>query len=108
MILKLTFKLCQNCEGATNNQSINLREWENEKVPRQKALPYLINNDFTNPKSNPFYAFKALPNALDLILTYDTYSFLSLVALCMSKKLKAFIQFCTDSSDNKYRIYKKI
>ena len=86
MILKLSFNLCRSCEGATNNQSKNLREWENERDSIHKALPYSIHHDFTNPKSNHFYSFKALPNALDIMLTYDRYSFLSLEPLYMSKK----------------------
>ena len=67
MILKLQFKLCRNCDGATNNQTKNLREWESERDLRHKALPYSIHNDFTNPKSNPFYVLDALPNALVMI-----------------------------------------
>ena len=96
MILKLSFNLCRNCDGETNNQSKHLREWENERDSREKASPSSNNHDFTNSKSNPFYVFKALPSALDLMLTYARCSFLSLVPLYMSKKLKGVIQFRND------------
>ena len=85
MILKHNFKLCRNCDGATNNQSKNLREWENERDSRHKPLPYSIHNDSTNAKSNLFYVFEALPNALDLMFANDLYFFFCLLPMLINE-----------------------